>query len=189
MKNWYVFFYKILLCTALTLKKAFLAASLAILPAFATYVFRNSCRARFLQAFNDVGLMQSSMLDMWANKVNNHNSQASYEDRENYRKFLVDCHKAAYIPVCIAERSASSVITTEPAQVLKESSSSVFSSLDTFGSNEPALKEYDFLPVNDTMGHKSSDSTNQDIFRSVSSSHISSDNVRTSSPADASRIV
>jgi len=129
------------------------------------------------------------MLDTWAKKVNNHNSEASHEDREIYRKFLVDCHKAAYIPVCIAEQSASSVITTEPAQVLKESSSSIFSSLDTFGSNEPALKEYNFLPVNDTMGHSSTDLTNQGIFRSVSPSQISSDNVRTSSPADASRIV
>jgi hypothetical protein len=36
------------------------------------------------------------------------------EKREEFRQFLVDSHKAAYIPICIAG-GASTILTAEPA--------------------------------------------------------------------------
>ena len=39
------------------------------------------------------------------------------EKREEFRQFLVDAHKAAYIPICIAG-GATNVLTAEPALVM-----------------------------------------------------------------------
>jgi hypothetical protein len=39
------------------------------------------------------------------------------EKREEFRQFLVDAHKAAYIPVCIAG-GATNILTAEPAVVI-----------------------------------------------------------------------
>jgi hypothetical protein len=40
------------------------------------------------------------------------------EQREEFRKFLVDAHKAAYIPICLAGSDTDSFFTTEPALVV-----------------------------------------------------------------------
>ena len=97
----------------LSLKKAVGAAVLALAPIIPTLMFRKSCRSRYLRAFNDAALMQSSLLDGCDGSF----EQANYEEREEFRKFLVDAHKAAYIPICIAEESTTNILTTEPAKV------------------------------------------------------------------------
>jgi hypothetical protein len=51
------------------------------------------------------------MLDGW-----DVNEPTSMKIREEYRSFLVDAHKAAYVPVCIA--GSSDVVTAEPAVVI-----------------------------------------------------------------------
>mmetsp|Transcript_2086 Transcript_2086/g.3075 ORF Transcript_2086/g.3075 Transcript_2086/m.3075 type:complete len:165 (+) Transcript_2086:1-495(+) len=53
-----------------------------------------------------------SLLDGWDNSL-----PTTVEKREEFRKFLVDAHKAAYIPVCIAG-GATHVLTAEPAVVV-----------------------------------------------------------------------
>ena len=91
---------QILLCTVLSLKKAFIPATLALAPIVPTWVFRKYCVGRFLRSYEDVGLMQSSLLDEWAKQ--HQNTKTSFEERERYRSFLVDAHKAAYIPICVS---------------------------------------------------------------------------------------
>eukprot|EP00591_Stephanopyxis_turris_P017882 CAMPEP_0195543234 /NCGR_PEP_ID=MMETSP0794_2-20130614/52013_1 /TAXON_ID=515487 /ORGANISM="Stephanopyxis turris, Strain CCMP 815" /LENGTH=90 /DNA_ID=CAMNT_0040677389 /DNA_START=482 /DNA_END=754 /DNA_ORIENTATION=- len=66
------------------------------------------CLKRFLRAYEDAGLLQTSMVD---------NCGKTQESREDFRRFLVDSHRAAYVPVCIAG-SATSVLTVEPAAVV-----------------------------------------------------------------------
>lgn len=85
------------------------AAVMAALPILSTMWFRQAMRKRFLRAFYDAALLQTSFLDGWEI-----NEATSMEKREEYRKFLVDAHKAAYVPVCIAG-STTHILTAEPA--------------------------------------------------------------------------
>eukprot|EP00565_Helicotheca_tamesis_P007263 CAMPEP_0185740608 /NCGR_PEP_ID=MMETSP1171-20130828/38190_1 /TAXON_ID=374046 /ORGANISM="Helicotheca tamensis, Strain CCMP826" /LENGTH=106 /DNA_ID=CAMNT_0028412499 /DNA_START=23 /DNA_END=343 /DNA_ORIENTATION=- len=56
------------------------------------------------------------------------------EKREEFRQFLIDAHKAAYIPVCIAG-GATSALTAEPAVTVPNEND-----------------EYEF-PVSSSMSH------------------------------------
>ena len=93
------------------LKKALGPAILAALPFFPTIMFRSAVRKRFLQPYEDAALVQTSMLDGWDNQ-----QPTSLKEREEFRSFLVDAHKAAYVPVCIA--GSSDVLTVEPAIIV-----------------------------------------------------------------------
>lgn len=103
---------QILLTTMMALKEAVGPAFLAACPIVPTILFRKMKRTRYLRAYLDAGLLQTSLLDGWDNTA-----PTSMETREEFRQFLVDAHKAAYIPVCIAG-GATSVLTAEPAVVV-----------------------------------------------------------------------
>jgi len=102
----------ILLVTMMTLRTAYGPAFAAFLPIIPTISYRWILRRRYLQAFNDVGLLQTSLLDGWDT-----NEETAVSKREEFRQFLVDCHKAAYVPVCIASGEGT-LITSEPAVVV-----------------------------------------------------------------------
>lgn len=103
---------QILLIAMLVLKRAVGPALLASVPLVPTLWFRYFVRRRYLRAFNDAALLQTSLLDGWDTNV-----VTSEAKREDFRKFLVDCHKAAYVPVCIAG-DQSTTLTAEPAVVV-----------------------------------------------------------------------
>lgn len=103
---------QILLGTMMTLRRAFGPAVAAFVPIFPTIVYRWILRGRYLRAFDDVALLQTSLLDGWDT-----NEETSLSKREEFRQFLVDCHKAAYVPVCIASDQGT-LITSEPAVAL-----------------------------------------------------------------------
>jgi hypothetical protein len=103
---------QVLLTTVMSLKEAFGPAVLAALPLLPIIMHRRSHRKRFLRAYNDAALLQTSSLDGWDN-----NMITSPEVRDEYRKFLVDAHKAAYVPICIAGGSTLA-LTAEPALVI-----------------------------------------------------------------------
>jgi hypothetical protein len=105
---------QILLTTMMALKEAVGPGIMAALPIIPTIMFRLSSRKRYLRPFLDAALLQTSLLDGWDNE-----SPTSMDTREEYRRFLVDAHKAAYIPVCIAG-GATSVLTAEPAVVVPQ---------------------------------------------------------------------
>jgi hypothetical protein len=87
---------QILMSVMMALKNAGGAAAAAILLSIPTIVFRRTCRRRFLGAFQDAALLQTSLLDGW-----DHSEDAAtntVEGREEFRQFLVDAHKAAYVP-------------------------------------------------------------------------------------------
>jgi len=94
------------------LKKAIGPAFVAAIPILPTIMFRNLSRKRYYQAYVDAGLLQTSLLDMWDTSFG-----TAMEKREEFRRFLVDAHKAAYIPVCIAGVQ-STILTAEPAVVI-----------------------------------------------------------------------
>ena len=104
---------QILLATMMGLKRSLGPALLAAAPFLPTLLFRDSMRAKYLRAFNDVGLLQTSLLDGWDTA-----SPESAATREARRRFLVDAHKAAYVPVCVAGTSSDDKLTAEPAVVV-----------------------------------------------------------------------
>lgn len=86
-------------------------AFVSILPMIPTLILRNRCRRQFLRAFQDAGLLQTSTLD-----GRNPFEPTSCKERRELLDFLVDAHKAAYVPVCVAGDTVS-VLTATPAQV------------------------------------------------------------------------
>lgn len=102
-----------LLGTMLLIRKSFGPAFAAFLPLIPTIVYRWILLRRYLKAFIDVALLQTSLLDGWDT-----NEESFASKREEFRQFLVDCHKAAYVPVCISSDEGTS-ITSEPAVVIR----------------------------------------------------------------------
>lgn len=101
----------VLMVTMLALKKAVGPAIVAAIPFVPTLVYRHELRKLYLRAYQDAGLVQMSMLDGW------HPQEAtSQKKREDFRRFLVDAHKASYVPVCIA--GSDEIMTAEPAVVI-----------------------------------------------------------------------
>jgi hypothetical protein len=93
------------------LKAAVGCAFISILPMVPTIIFRNRCRWQYLKAFEDAGLLQTSTLDL------NDPLAATYrKKRRKFLDFLVDAHKAAYVPVCLAGDTVSA-LTSTPAEV------------------------------------------------------------------------
>lgn len=136
---------QILLTMQMVLKQAAgptLAAAFPILP---TIIFHHGMRRRYLAAFEDAALLQTSLLDGWDTV-----DQTSAEKREEYRRFLVDAHKAAYVPVCIAGGSSHEEgLTAEPAVVVPLESDVHKDLLD-----EPLVSPYEesevILPLGET---------------------------------------
>ena len=83
-------------------------AGISIVP---TYFFSQIANERFLRAYQDAGLLQTSNLDGWDREI-----PTTSKKREEYRNWLVDCHKASYVPVCLA--GVDNFLTAEPAVVI-----------------------------------------------------------------------
>eukprot|EP00529_Nitzschia_sp_RCC80_P002476 CAMPEP_0113497048 /NCGR_PEP_ID=MMETSP0014_2-20120614/30432_1 /TAXON_ID=2857 /ORGANISM="Nitzschia sp." /LENGTH=1750 /DNA_ID=CAMNT_0000390981 /DNA_START=222 /DNA_END=5474 /DNA_ORIENTATION=+ /assembly_acc=CAM_ASM_000159 len=103
---------ELLLVTMMTLRGAFGPALAAFVPIPFTIAYRWMLRRRYLRAFSDVALLQTSLLDGL-----DPSQESCLAKREEQRQWLVDAHKAAYVPVCIAS-SKEAMITSEPAAVL-----------------------------------------------------------------------
>ena len=82
----------VLLGVQMALKQAAGPAVGAIFVTVPTFLFRNNMKARFSRAFEDAALLQTSLLDGWDNA-----HDYSVQKREEFRQFLVDAHKAAYV--------------------------------------------------------------------------------------------
>lgn len=82
----------ILLAIQMGLKQAIGPAAASALLMIPALVFQKEMKARFLRAFEDAALLQTSLLDGWDNL-----HEYTVEAREEYRQFLVDAHKAAYV--------------------------------------------------------------------------------------------
>jgi hypothetical protein len=106
----------ILLAGQMGLKEAVLPAVLGASTIIPIFMFQKEMRRLYLAAYNDAALLQTSLLDGW----NTENS--SVKKREEFRQFLVDAHKAAYVPVCLAATDEHDFLTAEPAVVVPLSS-------------------------------------------------------------------
>lgn len=83
---------EILLTVQMALKQAVGPAVLAALTIAPTFMFSKGTKDQYLRAFQDAALLQTSLLDGWDTAM-----EYSMENREEFRQFLVDAHKAAYV--------------------------------------------------------------------------------------------
>eukprot|EP00529_Nitzschia_sp_RCC80_P006547 CAMPEP_0113523150 /NCGR_PEP_ID=MMETSP0014_2-20120614/45558_1 /TAXON_ID=2857 /ORGANISM="Nitzschia sp." /LENGTH=1639 /DNA_ID=CAMNT_0000421233 /DNA_START=235 /DNA_END=5154 /DNA_ORIENTATION=- /assembly_acc=CAM_ASM_000159 len=100
-----------LLSAMMALKKAWVATIFAGLALIPTYTFSLVVKDRFETCYRDAALLQTSELDGWDNTT-----ETSMHQRETYRRWLVDCHRAAYVPVCV--NGDDNFLTAEPAVVI-----------------------------------------------------------------------
>jgi hypothetical protein len=98
------------MCVTLSLKAAYWEALLIGLCTIPTYIFHLVILEQFLRPYHDAALLQTSRLDGWQDSHSQH-------EREEYRRWLVDCHKASYVPVCLLG-SRENLLTAEPAVVI-----------------------------------------------------------------------
>ena len=124
-----LFMGQFLLTMQMVLANAYGPALFAAIPALPTYLYRTFLISSFRKAYDDAGLLQTSLLDGWDNAI-----PTSVEKREEFRQFLVDAHKAAYIPVCIAG-GATNILTAEPAVVMPSENDDLlgYADMENFG--------------------------------------------------------
>ena len=116
----------LLLAAQLGLKEALEPAILAGITLVPILLFQRGAKRKYLRAFRDAALLQTSLLDGW------NTEESSIKSREEFRRFLVDAHKAAYVPVCLAATDTDDYLTVEPALVV---------SLDSDPDNEKLSQE------------------------------------------------
>jgi hypothetical protein len=95
------------------LKKAYGPAVLAAISVIPTVIFSQIAKDRFLRCYQDAGLLQTSQLDGWDTSM-----PTSREQREEYRKWLVDCHKASFVPICLS--GLDNFLTAQPAVAISD---------------------------------------------------------------------
>jgi hypothetical protein len=97
-----------------------------------------TARDRFARAYNDAGLLQTSTLDGWDTSKG-----SSREERQKYREWLLDCHKASFVPICLAGEN--NFFTAEPAVVVplandSEDEAATGASTNGIFDSKPAVK-------------------------------------------------
>jgi Calcium-dependent channel, 7TM region, putative phosphate len=97
---------QVLISASLLLKEGIVSGVIVFAMAFPTFFFSRWTKEQFKRSYMDAGLLQTSQLDGWG-------VGKTIEDREKYRRWLVDCHKAAYVPICLS--GGEDFLTSQPA--------------------------------------------------------------------------
>lgn len=103
---------KVLLTALMLLKNAYGPSILAGFAVIPTLIFGNATRKRFLQPYEDSGLLQTSQLDSHSDRL-----KSNMKRREEFLRWLVDCHKASFIPICLAGKD--NILTQEAASAVR----------------------------------------------------------------------
>lgn len=97
---------QVLTAALLLLKQAIVPGFIVFGMGFPTFFFSQWTKEKFLRSYRDAGLLQSSQLDGWG-------GGKTIEWREKYRRWLVDCHKASFVPLCLS--GGEEFLTCQPA--------------------------------------------------------------------------
>jgi hypothetical protein len=69
--------------------------------------------SKYKRSYDDAALLQTALLDGWDTT-----QPSPMEQREEFRRWLVDAHKAAFVPVCLFGLDTVGCLTAEPAVVI-----------------------------------------------------------------------
>jgi len=81
-----------------------------------TLLYNTVILEKFLRPYQDASLLQTGRL---YSKLSRRYSDI-WQEREEYRRWLVDCHKSSYLPTCLSGGKMS-LLTAEPAVVIRDS--------------------------------------------------------------------
>ena len=107
-----------------------------------TLLFDNIVRERYKHSYEDASLLQTSR--MYCHDGASPTNITSYLEREEYRRWLVDCHKASYLPTCLSGNGALDLLTAEPAVVISDKTASILETTDD-DENQGSSEEHDSL--------------------------------------------
>jgi len=122
---------QILLSIVMGLEQAGGPAIIAAASVIPILLHRRSTRQQYYKSYMDAALLQTSQLDTWDASL----EETTEDRREQYRKFLVDAHKAAYVPICIAG-GISEELTAEPAVVVPHENDLLTEEMNTLLHNQ-----------------------------------------------------
>lgn len=101
---------QILLGTLALLKQSFIGGTIIFMLTIPTHLFSTWTKEKFKRSYEDAALWQTFSLD----GLTEYNRTA--EEREKYRRWLIDCHKASYVPICLS--GGDDFLTIQPASVV-----------------------------------------------------------------------
>lgn len=79
-----------------------------------TLFFNHLILEKYSRPYQDAALLQTGRM-----RSEHLNSKHAWLQREEYRRWLVDCHKASYLPTCLSGMG-NNLLTSEPAVVIIE---------------------------------------------------------------------
>mmetsp|Transcript_106364 Transcript_106364/g.216917 ORF Transcript_106364/g.216917 Transcript_106364/m.216917 type:complete len:1248 (+) Transcript_106364:328-4071(+) len=80
-----------------------------------TLLYSSVLLERFSRSYRDASLLHTGRMN------NAHQEKMltdSWEEREEFRRWLVDCHKASYLPTCLSGGTSNDLLTAQPAVVI-----------------------------------------------------------------------
>ena len=100
---------QLLTCLVFLLKMNILEGIIIGLSIVPTLLYNDIILEKYLPPYKDAALLQTGRLHHnWSS------NSSSWQEREEMRRWLVDCHKASYVPTCLAGGNEN-LITAEPA--------------------------------------------------------------------------
>lgn len=96
------------------IKRNYIAGLLIGACIIPTLIFNSIVLEKFLLPFSDASLHFTGRLQR--GKWNKEENEDRRKEREEFRRWLVDCHKASYVPTCMS--GGKNHLTAEPAQMI-----------------------------------------------------------------------
>jgi hypothetical protein len=126
----FAFFFQVITAITLVLKQNVwegFSIALSIVP---TVLYNSIILEKYLRPYQDAALLQSSRMYYQHGRDSNPSiNTSSWLEQEEYRRWLVDCHKASYLPTCLSG-GETNILTTEPAIVIAEGEDSAINTMD-----------------------------------------------------------
>lgn len=98
-----------------------------------TLLYSNILLEKYKRPYEDAALLQTRR--MYLNHENSSTNTNSSLLREEYRRWLVDCHKASYLPTCLSG-GKENLLTLEPAVVTSEGMMDIISASERTGGGD-----------------------------------------------------
>jgi hypothetical protein len=105
----------LLVAASFFLKGNYYEGAVMIFCIIPTLLYNNIIKERFLRPYQDASLRDTSRM------YNIHQEEQKgldeWQKREEFRRWLVDCHKASYLPTCLSG-GTKNLLTAEPAMIV-----------------------------------------------------------------------
>jgi len=106
---------QLLLSLQMILKTAYGCSFVSALAIPTTLSFHWNAKKRYKPSFTNTALLRTNLLDGKESL-----DDMTIERREEHRRYLVDAHRAAYIPACLCGTECEAALTSAPAVVIKD---------------------------------------------------------------------